>query len=131
MRELLLGEPRLVDPVHLEGVVSLPTATFAPAGTMAKTSVVFLRRGRDDTNGRRVFLARADHVGFVMRKGFVAVDPEGDDLAEVAQAVAGVLDGRGVPKSARRKCSPPNLDHLRRSTPRRSIRARSALVAPS
>ena len=101
MRGLLLGEPRLVGPVRLEGVVSLPTATFAPAGTMAKTSVIFLRRLGEKERTRRVFLARADHVGFLMRKGTVVADPEGDDLPEVASVVKTLVAGGALPKSAR------------------------------
>lgn len=112
MRELLLGESRLVDPVRLEGIVSLPTATFAPAGTMAKTSVLFLRRGGEDRSGRRVFLARADHVGFVMRKGAVAADPGGDDLPEVARTVVAALDGRSVPDPAAGKVLMSDLGSL-------------------
>lgn len=97
MRELLLGDPRLLDPVHLEGVISLPTTTFAPAGTMAKTSVVLLRKG-GERPARRVFLARADHVGHVMRKGAVSADPDGDDLPALARAIGNVLEERAVPK---------------------------------
>lgn len=89
VRELLLGEPRLVDAVRLEGVMSLPSATFAPAGTMAKTSVVFLRRARPE--GTRVFLARADHVGHVMKQGNVATDPDGDDLPRLSATVRDVI----------------------------------------
>ncbi len=112
MRELLLGEPRLVDPVRLEGVVSLPTATFAPAGTMAKTSIVFLRREAEDGAGRRVFLARANHVGFLMRKGAVGADPEGDDLPVVASAVGAVLGGSAVPKASRGRVLTSDLSSL-------------------
>lgn len=94
VRELLLGDERLVDAVRLEGVVSLPSVTFAPAGTMAKTSIVFLRKARSE--GSRVFLARADHVGHVMKQGTVASDPEGDDLptlsAVVRQAIGSGAD---------------------------------------
>lgn len=95
MRDLLLGEPHLLDAVHLEGVVSLPTTTFAPAGTMAKTSVVFLRKD-DQHQSQRIFLARADHVGHVMRKGAVAADPDGDDLPAVAESIGAVLGGHAV-----------------------------------
>jgi SAM-dependent methyltransferase len=100
LRDLLLGDLRLVDPVRLEGVVSLPSATFAPAGTMAKTSVVFLRKGGEVRRRRAIFLARADHVGFVMRNALVAEDPAGDDLPRIAGAVGSLLAGRPVPKSA-------------------------------
>jgi hypothetical protein len=92
MRELLLGDARLLDGVHLEGVISLPSATFAPAGTTAKTSIVFVRKG--NRKGSRVFIARADHVGHVMKKGSVAPDPAGDDLPDIALAVSEVLADR-------------------------------------
>ena len=83
MRELLLGIPRLGLAVGVEGVISLPSTTFAPAGTTAKTSVTFLRKAAAEPN-KYVFLARADHVGFVMSKGSPARDPEGDDLPGIA-----------------------------------------------
>lgn len=89
VRDLLLGDERLIDAVRLEGVISLPSATFAPAGTMAKTSVVFLRRAR--SKGARVFLARADHVGHVMKQGAVTMDPEGDDLPQLSVVVRDVI----------------------------------------
>lgn len=92
MRELLLGDARLLGGVHLEGVVSLPSATFAPAGTTAKTSVIFIRKG--NRNGSRIFMARADHVGHVMKKGSVAPDPAGDDLPDITREVTEVLAGR-------------------------------------
>lgn len=89
VRELLLGHERLVDAVRLEGVLSLPSATFAPAGTMAKTSVIFLRRARAE--GARVFLARADHVGHVMKQGSIAIDPDGDDLPTLSTVVRNAI----------------------------------------
>jgi type I restriction enzyme M protein len=64
--------------------VSLPTATFALSGTVAKTSAVFLRRARPP---RRVGLARVDHVGYVRQAGRAAPDPNGSDLAEVSAAL--------------------------------------------
>ena len=79
MRELLLGRSRLDLPLGVEGVISLPSATFAPAGTTAKTSVTFLQKAPAESR-KHVFLARADHVGFVMSKGSPTCDPGGDDL---------------------------------------------------
>lgn len=86
MRNLLLGPQRLDVPLSLEGVISLPSVTFAPAGTTAKTSVLFLRKGPSD-QAKRVFLSRSDHVGHIMRKGLVAPDPEGDDLPAISREV--------------------------------------------
>jgi hypothetical protein len=70
--------------VSVAAKVSLPTATFALSGTVAKTSAVFLRRGRPP---RRVGLARVDHVGYVRQAGRAAPDPDGSDLAEVSAAL--------------------------------------------
>ena len=86
MRELLLGRSRLDLPLGVEGVISLPSATFAPAGTTAKTSVTFLRKAPAESR-KYVFLARADHVGFVMSKGSPACDPGGDDLPGITEDI--------------------------------------------
>lgn len=86
MRDLVLGPGSIRSGIRLEGVVSLPPATFAPAGTTAKTSVIFLRRAQPAPE-RCVFLARADHVGYLMRRGSVATDPSGDDLPGVVDAI--------------------------------------------
>ncbi|NNC81462.1 MAG: N-6 DNA methylase [Acidimicrobiales bacterium] len=92
MRDLLLGEQRLDLQVSIEGVVSLPSATFAPAGTTAKTSITFLRRAPAEAK-KRVFLARADHVGYVMSKGSPAPDPLGDDLPGITAEIGDFLAG--------------------------------------
>lgn len=86
MRALLLGQARLDLQLRLEGVVSLPPATFAPAGTTAKTSVLFLRKA-SGARESRVFMARTDHVGYIMRKGAIAEDPAGNDLPTVAETI--------------------------------------------
>lgn len=86
MRELLLGGSRLDLPLVVEGVISLPSATFAPAGTTAKTSVTFLRKAAAEPK-KFVFLARADHVGVVMSKGSPSRDPGGDDLPRIAAEI--------------------------------------------
>lgn len=90
MRKLLLEEARLDLPVGIEGVISLPPATFAPAGTTAKTSVIFLRKSAPAPQ-KCVFLARADHVGFVMSKGSPACDPKGDDLPRLADDIRSLI----------------------------------------
>jgi len=90
MRELLLEGSRLDLPLTLEGVVSLPPVTFAPAGTTAKTSVTFLRKSASEPK-KHVFLARADHVGFVMSKGSSTRDPHGDDLPRLAAEIRHVV----------------------------------------
>ena len=70
-------------PYAVEASISLPRATFAPAGTAAKTSAVFLRRGPAKT--RTVVLARADHVGFLWRGGVVTPDPGGNDMPAIGR----------------------------------------------
>jgi SAM-dependent methyltransferase len=69
----------------LDASVSLPTATFALSGTVAKTSAVFLRRGPAP---RRVALARVEHVGYVRQAGRPAADPAGDELPGLPALVA-------------------------------------------
>jgi type I restriction enzyme M protein len=64
--------------------VSLPTATFALSGTVAKTSAIFLRRGRSPG---RVGLARVDHVGYLRQAGRAAPDPRGSDLPAVSRSL--------------------------------------------
>ncbi|MCQ3808838.1 MAG: N-6 DNA methylase [Acidimicrobiaceae bacterium] len=98
MREVLLeatglsGEANdLSQEVSIDGIISLPSATFAPAGTTAKTSVLFLRKGARQSN--QVFLARADHVGHIMKKGTKAVDPNGNDLPSIAHNIGQLLEG--------------------------------------
>ncbi|MDE0133713.1 MAG: N-6 DNA methylase [Acidimicrobiaceae bacterium] len=106
MRQLLLDRSQLDVPLTLEGVVSLPPVTFAPAGTTAKTSVTFLRKSESEPK-KHVFLARADHVGFVMSKGSPAPDPDGDDLpalaAQIRHAVADPATWRPSRQVARRR----------------------------
>ena len=106
MRHLILEEPRGHPRVSVEGVVSLPPVTFAPAGTTAKTSVLFLRKSAPEAR-KQVFLARADHVGFVMSKGAPADDPKGDDLprlaGEIRRLVTEPCSWQPSPQLARRR----------------------------
>lgn len=75
----------LLDKAELKAVVSLPRDTFAIAGTVAKTSFLFLqKRGEERLDRRTIYMAVADHVGF-LKKGSVEVpDPKGDDLPLIA-----------------------------------------------
>jgi hypothetical protein len=82
------GETRLRD-VFVEANVSLPTATFALSGTVAKTSTLVMRKGGAARSG--VFLARADHVGYLKQAGGAVPDPKGDDLEAIASAGSRVL----------------------------------------
>ena len=78
--------------VQVAGVLSLPPATFAPGGTTAKTSVLFLRKST--SNGSRVFIAKAEHVGYLKQKSSVVADPAGNDLPQIRTEVAAILDHR-------------------------------------
>lgn len=101
MRELLLGRARLDLPLAVEGVVSLPSATFAPAGTTAKTSVTFLRKAAAEPR-KHVFLARADHVGVVMSKGSPVRDPNGDDLPDITDEIRRLVAAPGAWQPSKR-----------------------------
>lgn len=47
------------------GVVSLPSETFNPYGSGAKTSVLFLRKKKmEDEKTERVFMAKVDQIGY-------------------------------------------------------------------
>jgi hypothetical protein len=85
LRDALLrnGRHRLRE-VSIEANISLPTATFAPAGTVAKTSALVLRKS--SASRSTVFLARAAHVGYVKQAGNTVPDPGGDDLPAIAAA---------------------------------------------
>lgn len=75
----------LLDKAALRAVVSLPKDTFAITGTVAKTSFVCLQKIGDEGNKPNpVFMAVANHVGYV-KKGTVEVpDPKGNDLPAIA-----------------------------------------------
>lgn len=95
MKELLFGSPRMAaDTVTLEAVVSLPKVTFAPAGTTAKTSAVFLRKGMSRRNS--AIFSRADHVGYLKQGGNVVVDPGGNDLVAITKGVEELLSSQGT-----------------------------------
>lgn len=69
--------------ISIEAVVSLPTATFGMAGTTAKTTALFIRRGRPKCP--RVFVARCDHIGYLKQGGSMIADPDGDDLPAITR----------------------------------------------
>lgn len=100
LRDALLreGETRIKD-VSVEANVSLPTATFALSGTVAKTSAVLIRKG--GTSRATVFLARADHVGYLKQAGAAVLDPAGDDLPMIATAGVAALRIERVPAATR------------------------------
>ena len=107
MRDLLLDRQRLDLPLGVEGVVSLPSSTFAPAGTTAKTSVTFLRKAVAEPRSY-VFLARADHVGVVISKGSPVRDPDGDDLPAITAEIQRFIsapDAWQPSKQVAKRCS--------------------------
>jgi hypothetical protein len=75
----------LLKTADLLAVVSLPTQSFAMAGTAAKTSFIYLRKKSPGASMRNcVFMAVASHVGF-LKKGTVMVsDPFGNDLEKIS-----------------------------------------------
>jgi type I restriction enzyme M protein len=77
----------LLGKATLRAVVSLPKDTFAISGTVAKTSFICLQKTNDESETRGpIFMAMANHVGYV-KKGTVEVpDPHGDDLPAIATA---------------------------------------------
>jgi hypothetical protein len=80
--------------VALAACVSLPTATFALSGTVAKTSAVFIKR---TAQAGPVALARVEHVGFLRQGGRAAPDPAGDELPTVARLIRQRLSHEDAP----------------------------------
>jgi type I restriction enzyme M protein len=105
LRDALLGAAtvRLRD-VSIEANVSLPTPTFALAGTVAKTSALVLRK--QSRQHGSVFLARAEHVGY-LKQGTVSVpDPHGDDLPAICEAGASAFRSQSLERAV------PDIDFL-------------------
>lgn len=83
--DLVLGHASpLASDVALAANVSLPATTFALSGTVARTSAVFLRRGR---RPRHAVLARVEHVGYLRQAGKAAPDPDGNELPAISGLV--------------------------------------------
>jgi len=71
----------------VKAVVSLPTQTFAISGTGAKTSFLYLQKKRHPADQQGpIFMAVAEHVGYVKKGNTEIPDPEGNDLLEIAEA---------------------------------------------
>ena len=93
IREYIMGTKEEESGAFLGGkavvraVVSLPTETFSIAGTGAKTSFLYLQKKRHpaDMQGA-IFMAVAEHVGYLKKGKTEAVDPEGNDLLGIAEA---------------------------------------------
>jgi type I restriction enzyme M protein len=81
----------ILEKAALRAVVSLPRDTFALSGTVAKTSFLCLQRRAPNVEPQPVFVALANHVGY-LKKGLVQVpDPEGNDLPIIAQTYADLM----------------------------------------
>jgi len=69
----------------LRAVVSLPTETFSIAGTGAKTSFICLEKKRHPADAQGpVFMAVAEHVGYLKKGKTEVPDPEGNDLVPIS-----------------------------------------------
>ena len=71
----------------VKAVVSLPTQTFAVSGTGAKTSFLYLQKKRHPADPQGpIFMAVAEHVGYIKKGNTEVSDPEGNDLLAIAKA---------------------------------------------
>jgi len=74
----------------LKAVVSLPTETFAISGTGAKTSFIYLQKKRHPAEKQGpVFMAVAEHVGYLKKGKSEIPDPAGNDLVEIGDKYEG------------------------------------------
>lgn len=79
----------------VKAVVSLPTQTFAISGTGAKTSFLYLQKKRHSAEPQGpIFMAVAEHVGYIKKGNTEVPDPDGNDLLAIADAYI-----RGNPKA--------------------------------
>ena len=78
----------------VKAVVSLPTQTFAISGTGAKTSFLYVQKkgtytvgGQTITVDRQgpIFMAVAEHVGYIKKGNDELPDPAGNDLKPIAE----------------------------------------------
>jgi len=101
LREYLMGKKDESSGQFLGGkavvkaVVSLPTQTFAISGTGAKTSFLYLqKKGTYRITGRNIsidqqgviFMAVAEHVGYIKKGNDELIDPAGNDLKPIAES---------------------------------------------
>ena len=68
--------------LHIAAIVSLPSVTFSLGGTVAKTSFVVVQKDEEE---KSLYVALANHVGFVKRGKKRANDPCGNDLENIAE----------------------------------------------
>jgi type I restriction enzyme M protein len=81
----------------VKAAISLPTQTFALSGTGAKTSILYLQKKQHvaDPQGP-IFMAVAEHVGYIKKGNTEVPDPDGNDLITIAEAYAKGYPGRGT-----------------------------------
>ncbi len=79
----------------VKAVVSLPTQTFAISGTGAKTSFLYVQKKGTYQKGNEtvtvdkqgpIFMAVAEHVGYIKKGKDEQTDPMGNDLRPIAEA---------------------------------------------
>ena len=79
----------------VKAVVSLPTQTFAISGTGAKTSFLYVqKKGTFTVDGKTItvdhqgpiFMAVAEHVGYIKKGNDEFTDPAGNDLKPIAES---------------------------------------------
>jgi type I restriction enzyme M protein len=74
----------------VRAVVSLPTETFSIAGTGAKTSFLYVQKKRHPAERQGpVFMAVAEHVGYLKKGKAEVADPLGNDLVPIATVYLG------------------------------------------
>jgi len=72
----------------------LPTETFSIAGTGAKTSFLYLQRKRHPAEKQgSVFMAVAEHVGYLKKGKSEVPDPAGNDLVPISAAFCADMAG--------------------------------------
>ncbi len=127
----------LLNKATLKAVVSLPKEAFAITGTVAKTSFICLQKKDGSDNQPPVFMAVANHVGYV-KKGTIEVpDPNGNDLPAIATTYQDVVQGTGklhgelshapmtvlVPRAELRDALTPHTYHPDRSRAEKIVAA--------
>ncbi|GIK36925.1 MAG: hypothetical protein BroJett011_07580 [Chloroflexota bacterium] len=72
----------------IKAVVSLPTQTFAISGTGAKTSFIYIQKKGTAhiENQGPIFMAMAEHVGYIKKGNDELPDPLGNDLKSISAA---------------------------------------------
>jgi N-6 DNA Methylase len=99
-RALIKNDVTAVREASIEANVSLPSVTFALSGTVARTSAVMIRK--EAASRSTVFIARANHVGYLKQAGSATGDPDGDDLPTIVTAgIAKWSDRRAIAETER------------------------------